>query len=137
MIRLVCVDEVHILIHYSLSFRPDFVMLSSTLFQYLVIDNGAGSKTKIPVLFMTATCTHWIFDQLKTLTSLKFFPDLINIHWPGPVDMMNQHIMIAVVYSTRPCSQFIKTIDKTLKTDRRKCFIGYCNIKTLVNNISE
>ena len=112
-------------------------MLSSTLFRHLIIDNGVGYKTKIPVLFMTATCTHRIFGQLQALTSLKFFPDLINVHWPGPVDMMNRHIMINVLYSNQPCSQFIKTIGDTLKIDRNKCFIGYGNIKTLVDNISE
>jgi len=137
LLRLVCVDEVHLFVHYGLSFRTEFAMLSSTLFRHLIIDRGAGYKTKIPVLFMTATCTNRIFRQLQDLTTLKFFPTLVNVYWPGPIDMMNRHIMITVLYTNQPSSQFVKTIGETLKTDRKKSFIGYGNIKTLVDNISE
>ena len=137
LLRLVCVDEVHLFVHYGLSFRTEFAMLSSTLFRHLILDKGMGYRTKIPVLFMTATCTQRIFEQLQALTSLKFFAALSNVHWPGPVAMMNRRILINVVYSSQPSSQFIKSITETLKTDRKKCFIGYGNIKTLVNTISE
>ena len=51
--------------------------------------------------------------------------------------MTNRRIMINVVYSSQPSSQFIKTIGETLKIDRKTCYIGYGNIQTLVNSISE
>ena len=130
-------DEVHLFVHYGLLFRTEFAMLSSTLFRHLILDKGMGYRTKVPVLFMTATCTQRIFSQMQALTSLKFFPLLCNVHWPGPVSMMNRPILINVVYSSQPSSQFIKRIGQTLKTDRKKCFIGYGNIKHLVNKISD
>ena len=92
---------------------------------------------KILVLFMTATCTQRIFGQLQALASLKFFPNLSNVHWPGTIDMTNRHIPINVLYTNQPSSQFINTTGETLKTDRKECFIGYGNINTLVNTISK
>ena len=136
LLRLVCVDEVHLFVHYGLLFRKEFAMLSSTLFRHSITDKGAGYKTKIPVLFMTATCTCQIFGQLQDLTSLKFPPSLINVHWPGPVDMMNRHIMITVLYTNQPSSQFVKTIGGTLKTDRKNVLLGM-GISRLVDTISE
>ena len=137
LLRLVCIDEVHLFVHYGLSFRREFAMLSSTLFRHLINDNGLGYRTKIPVLFMTATCTRRIFEQMQALTTLKFYNSLVNVHWPGPIDMMNRHIMISVAYTNQPSAQFVKKIGDTLKNDRKTCFIGYGNIKTLINSISE
>ena len=137
LLRLVCVDEVYLFVHYGLSLRTVYAMLSSTLFQHLILDKGTGYRTKIHVLFMTATCTWRIFAQFQALPSSKFFPMLSNVHWPGPVTMMNCLILINVVYSSQPSSRFIKNIGQTLKTDQKKCFIGYGNIKQLVNTISE
>ena len=75
LLRLVCVDEVHLFVHYGLSFRIDFALISTTLFHHLITDKGVGYKMKIPVLFMTATCTRQIVGQLQDLTSSKFFYD--------------------------------------------------------------
>ena len=61
--RLACVDVMHLFFHYGLSFKQEFAMLSSTLFCHLIIDSGVRYKTKIPVLFMTDTCTQRIFDS--------------------------------------------------------------------------
>ena len=67
---------------------------------------------------MKATCTNRIFGQLQDLAALKFFPNLVNAHWLGSIDIMNRHIMITVLYTNQPSSQFVKMIGDTLKTDR-------------------
>ena len=69
LLRLVCA----FVVLYGLSFRREFAMFSSTLFSHLIIDKGLGCRTKIPVLFMTATCTRQIFEQLQALNLAKFF----------------------------------------------------------------
>ena len=58
LLRLVVVDEIQLFVHYGLSFRHQFAMLSTTLFRDLKVTK---CTTKIPVLFMTATCTVEIF----------------------------------------------------------------------------
>ena len=40
LLRLLCVDEVHLCVHYGLSFRTKFAMLLTTMFRYLILDRG-------------------------------------------------------------------------------------------------
>ena len=62
MLRFIAVDEIQLFVHYGLSFRSQFAMLSTTIFKQ--IKNGKYA-TKVPVLFMTASCTSEMFTQLK------------------------------------------------------------------------
>ena len=65
MLRLVAVDEVQLFVHYGLSFRKEFAMLSATMFNHMKIGNKAN-RLKLPVLFMTATCNQHMITQLET-----------------------------------------------------------------------
>ena len=64
LLRFVCVDESHLFVHYGLSFREEFAMLSATLFSHLVYSENK-SCNKIPVMFMIATCTYEMYLQLQ------------------------------------------------------------------------
>jgi superfamily II DNA helicase RecQ len=68
---MVCVDEVHLFVYFGLTFRKEFKHLK-TLFNRLKICNKKESldpskkleicQTKIPILFMTATCSKFIVE---------------------------------------------------------------------------
>ena len=76
ILRFIVVDEIQLFVHYGLSFRSQFAMLSTTIFKQIKTGRFA---TKIPVLFMTATCNLEMFEQLKLLTGLEFYNDHRNI----------------------------------------------------------
>ena len=76
LLRLVMVDEIQLFVNYGLSSRHQFSILSNTLFSWLKVNTYT---TKITVLFMTATCTDDMFNQLQTLTGLFFIKDKCNV----------------------------------------------------------
>ena len=63
LLRFVCIDEAHLFVYYGLSFRKEFAILLATLFSHIVSSEDR-IRTKIPVMFMIATCTHKMFLQL-------------------------------------------------------------------------
>ena len=87
MLRFIAVDEIQLFVNYGISFRSQFAMLSATIFKQ--IKNGRFAS-KIPVLFMTASCNFQMFEQLKSLTGLEFYPDNRNIFWPGSAMLMKK-----------------------------------------------
>jgi superfamily II DNA helicase RecQ len=54
-LTIVCVDEVHLFVHFGLTFRKEFTQLKTCLFNKIKMSNNEEYKTKVPVLFMTAT----------------------------------------------------------------------------------
>lgn len=100
LLRFVCVDEAHLFVHYGLSFREEFAMLSATLFSHLVSSENR-SRTNIPVMFMTAICTHKFFLHLQRLSGLKVNPGYNNIFWLATFQMLDCPIMIRSIYSNR------------------------------------
>ena len=101
ILRFIVVDEIQLFVHYGLSFRSQFAMLSTTIFKQIKTGRYA---TKIPVLFMTATCNLEMFEQLKLLTGLEFYNDHRNIFWPCSTLLMKTTVCTRVVYSNRPMS---------------------------------
>ena len=80
LLRLIVVDEIQLFVHYGLSFRSQFGMMSTTLFKQI---RGGLSSTKILVLFMTVSCTCKMFVQLHILTALNFHNKRRNVFWPS------------------------------------------------------
>lgn len=76
MLRLIAVDKIQLCVHYRLSFCLQFAILSTTIFKQIKKGQYA---TKIPVLFMTASCNLEMFDQLKLLTGLELYPNNRNV----------------------------------------------------------
>jgi superfamily II DNA helicase RecQ len=70
-LSMVCVDEVHLFVYFGLTFRKEFKQLKS-LFNRLKVCNKKQSidsskkseicQTKIPILFMTATCSNFVVE---------------------------------------------------------------------------
>ena len=61
LLRLVAIDEIQLLVHYGLLFFRQFSIISNTLLRDLKVSR---TYTKIPVFFMTITCSVKIFAQL-------------------------------------------------------------------------
>jgi hypothetical protein len=58
LIRLICLDEVHLYVNFGLMFHHDFLKLKNTLFEWVQtqpLSNGSNSLLMIPLLLMTAT----------------------------------------------------------------------------------
>ena len=87
------VDEIQLFVHYGLSFWHQFAMLSTTLFRDLKVNKNT---TKIPILFMTATCTLEIFKQLQSLKVLLFTKDRSNVFWPSSFKMQKRNLFTRV-----------------------------------------
>ena len=86
-------------------------MLSTTLFKQ--IRDGVHS-TNIPVLFMTASCTREMYDQLQLLIGLRFYGKKRNMFWPSSQFLMKRSIFTRIVYTARPLSRFFSTMGNRL-----------------------
>ena len=131
-LRLIAIDEIQLFVHYGLSFRKEFASLSTTLFKHIRISPNSHELT-IPTLFMTATCTVDMVQQLEKLTGLVFDPAKTNIFWPGPQVMMNNTVKMNVIYSTRPLHSFQSTVSPYLRNNRQQSFVFNANSKVLID----
>ena len=101
LIRLVVVDEIHLVSHFGKSFRKEFLLLKDLLFKKL--------NPSIPMLFLTATCSTLIAADIQSMFGIEFNRS----HWPPPIDMVHGSVKINLSYTTR-AFQFVK---KTIKND--------------------
>ena len=86
-LMMVCIDEVHLFTHLGMTFRKEFKDLTPLLFDKLkVAGSGNNSSTKVPIFFMTASCTKGVVEVITTITGLEFDTD-INVFWPPPDEM--------------------------------------------------
>ena len=78
VLKLVCVDEVHLFVMFGVTFRKEFTLLKESFFQHLIeptiapttapsFDNS-GACLKIPLLFMTATFNSSLLNMLQKIT---------------------------------------------------------------------
>ena len=97
LLRFVYVDEAHLFVHYDLYFRQEFIMFSATLFSPLLLPDNCFC-TKIPVMFMTATCTRDKLHHLQQLSDLRLpYWRYDGIFWPTTEEMINCAIMIIFI----------------------------------------
>ena len=61
VLKLVCVDEIHLFVIFGVTFRKSFVNLKDTFFKHLIDNSKTTSSSshavhlKVPLLLMTAT----------------------------------------------------------------------------------
>jgi superfamily II DNA helicase RecQ len=78
LIRLVVLDEIHLVSSFGNTFTKEFGTLPATLFSKLNID--------CPMLFLTATCTAAIRCDFESLMQLE----INQWQWPSPNKMMHR-----------------------------------------------
>jgi superfamily II DNA helicase RecQ len=97
LIRLVVLDEIHLITSFGHTFRKEFGTLPATLFSKLNID--------CPMLFLTATCTAAIRRDFESLMQLE----INQWQWPSPNEMMHRCVSINAQYTTKPFQHVMKT----------------------------
>ena len=97
LLRLLCLDEIHLSLRQAMFFRSEYLQLRSELFCLLSVDNGKPEELKIPVLSMTATL-NW--DLLKVQ-----YPKMMNhqvlsthVYWPEPEAMERRQVFFHVSF---------------------------------------
>lgn len=70
------------------------VYLLGTLFKQI---RDGGYSTKILLLFMTASCTKEMYEQLQLLKGLRLYDDNRNIFWPSSGILMKRSIFTRVM----------------------------------------
>jgi hypothetical protein len=84
---------------------------SGSASRYIIED--ATTFTRAPVLFMTATSTPLILEQLRRITGFTFLPR--NVFWPSGDGMMKSTIRIVVIYTNRNMEVFKAAVDPLYK----------------------
>ena len=105
-LSMLCVDEVHLFVHFGMTFRAEFKSLTPVLFSKLRV-RGSNTRSSIPILFMTATCTKSIVDTVEKIVGFMFDKDS-NIFWPRPDEMQHRQVLLDVQYSTQALHVFKK-----------------------------
>ena len=90
LLRFVALNEIHLFVHFGMTFRLEFAALKELLFQYLLGDSIPG-KTCIPILLITATCSKNILNYLQLLSGLTI-ESTFNCLWPEPCVMEHRHV---------------------------------------------
>jgi superfamily II DNA helicase RecQ len=103
-LSMVCVDKVHLFVHFGLTFRKEFTQLKMCLFNKIKHPNCDGansddkSTTKIPVLFMTATCNTFVVEKLQAFSNLGLEVPA-NTFWPSAIKVVHRHVFFDVTYT--------------------------------------
>jgi hypothetical protein len=106
LLRLVCVDEIHLFARFGMYFRSEFLELKDVLFSKLINTHVPKFTTIIPVLFMTATCSLEIAKQVQLLTGLSFPKE--NILWAPSTEMARRNVSIALHHTNQNLCLFQK-----------------------------
>ena len=80
VLKLVCVDEIHLFVMFGLTFRKEFTLLKASFFRHLIdnsntVDNTNGCYClKVPLLLMTATFNRELISLLEQMIGIKIPP---------------------------------------------------------------
>ena len=127
MVRLVVVDEIHLVAHFGSSFRKVFQVLKSKLFMAI--------KSPIPMLFLTATCSTYITSTLQTMFGIQFN----GVHWPDAANMKHRKVKVILQYTSRAFQYVSSNIKSSLAphpTLPNKVIV-YSNRRTRIENFAE
>jgi superfamily II DNA helicase RecQ len=137
-LSMVTVDEVHLFVHFGLTFRKEFMHLTAKLFSRLRCgpsNNYSKHFTKIPILFMTATCTKFIVERVESM--IGFIIDKsVNVFWPGPLGMDHRQVFLDVQYTTQSLSAFKAKAAPRFKDDLVEKFIVYSNTRATIKRVT-
>jgi hypothetical protein len=146
LLRFVCIDEIHLFVQFGLSFRDEFAKLRQFLFDLLRLNQyregtrvtkKLAQKTKAPILWMTATASHYILLELEQLTGVSICHDPNTIDWPDAAGMYDATVSLDVRYSDCAIRVFKERVFPVLKENRTFKYIWYTNNLYSVENNTE
>jgi hypothetical protein len=142
LLRLLCIDEVHLFVDFGLAFRDEFGALRPFLFDLLWNDppsrnnrqNTANSTTTttIPILFMTATASKPMCDDMERLCGISLTHDLYSVFWGDAMQQMCRKQSMSVLYSTTPINEFKKFVLPQLRTNVVDKYMWLTNNRFLI-----
>jgi hypothetical protein len=136
LLKLLTIDELQLFVQFGRRFRNEFFALKEKVFAPLSL--SGGKRTKIPILFMTATATTTILEQTSLLTGLSF--SRRNIFWPGPAHMLQRRCQIEFVMTSQPFTILTSMVDKLYRLmDEdaiRRQFVVFANFRNKVEEFS-
>ena len=120
LLRLFCIDEVHLFVQFGLSFRQSFQLIKKSTIDKL-IDKESG-QMHVPILCMTATFNNKLMNLLENM--LGFTIEKNNIFWGDMNSFAKRNIFMSMKCTHH---QFKSTCEDiaTLSTDdySSKCII--------------
>ena len=135
---MVTVDKVHLFVHFGLTFRKEFMYLTSKLFTKLrcgTSNNYSKKFSKVPILFMTATCTKFIVERVESMIGFTIDKSA-NVFWPGPLGMDHRQVFLDVQYTTQALSSFKTKSASRFKDDLVEKYIVYSNTRATIKRIT-
>jgi hypothetical protein len=117
-----------------MTFRDEFKELTPHLFAKLHV-RGSNTRSLVPILFMTATCTKSIVETVEKIIGFSINKDL-NVFWPTPAEMQHRQVSLDVQYSTQALSVFKKKTESLLEQSSVNKFIVYTNTRASVDRVS-
>ena len=130
-LQLLCIDEAHLFVQFGLYFRDEFLQLKDLVFQKCLVDSNP-KRTKIPVLFMTATANKTILTQLERLTGFEF--DKRNVFWPPAPFMLEPKVQMSFQFTPCPMMALKKRVLPLYKADDRRQWILFANSRKELEN---
>ena len=102
VLKLVCIDEIHLFVMFGITFRKEFTLLKNTFFRHLVCNRdprysyatGLCHDLKVPLLLMTAAFNNSLLSLLEKMIGVKVLAN--NFLWCGRGKMTRWHICINV-----------------------------------------
>jgi superfamily II DNA helicase RecQ len=131
-LRFVAVGELHLFVHFALSFRTTFAALKPIWFDRL--HEPTSTAALVPLLLMTATCTPCILKDAEELLGFTLEPS--NIHWPSPVGMRHRSVDFQLFYTSKAYTLFKTPLFALLCKPTRK-YVVYANQQLTVESFSK
>jgi hypothetical protein len=136
LLKLLTVDELQLFVQFGRRFRNEFFALKEKVFAPLSL--SGGKRSRIPILFMTATATTTILSQTTLLTGLVF--SRRNIFWPGPNDMLQRRCQFEFLMTSQPFGILTSIVDKSYKKMEadgiRRQIVVFANFRNKVEDFS-
>ena len=142
VLKLVCVDEIHLYVMFGLTFRKEFIMLKDSFFKHL-IDAKMQSRNrtntdlccylKVPLLLMTATFNPRLVSLMESMIGVKILRE--NYLWSSRDKMARRNIKMSVLFTTQT-KRYIKTVLTNSLCDNieKKCII-YTNTASCLDQL--
>ena len=130
-LRLLAVDECHLYATHGMEFRAEFAELRKCLFKTIT----RQSKIPLPVLFMTATASSAMVEDLQTLTGLRFdvTQDLI---WPNRHSGVHcRNICLDLSFKDTALRRIKAELIKTCQSPNGQKIIVYSNSRKAIQNL--
>ena len=142
VLKLVCVDEIHLYVMFGLTFRKEFMTLRDSFFKHLVdhkmevgnrTTNDLSCYLKVPLLLMTATFNPRLLSLMESMIGIKIMRE--NYLWSSRDKMARRNIKMSVLF-TQQTTRYIKTVlQNSLSSNVDKKCIIYTNTASCLDQL--